>query len=568
MRRVRSHKVVSIKQFFYLAIGVVALNFLSSIYSFRIDLTEDKRYTIQPVTKDILNSIDDLVFIRVYLDGELPTGFVRMKRALAETLGEFKVIAGKHIQYEFANPYKQSQPKNLEKYFRQLYDKGLQPTNVHVKDKDGGMTQRIIIPGCVVSYKGKEVAVNLLRNNPGLSGDENINLSIQNFEYALADAISRVINENRQSIAFIQGHGEFDEFETGDIERELSLYYNVQRVQINGDPEALKPYKTIIIAGPAKVFPEADKLVIDQFIMSGGRTLWFIDPVQISIDSLSAGASTLAFVNQHNLDDMLFRYGVRLNPMLLQDLQCAVIPVNASQAGQEPRFVPAPWLYYPLLVPPSTNPITKGLNLVLSKFASPLDTVGLNPEVKKEFLLYSSSESRLIKVPALVNLNQVSKGISRYEFTSRNIPVAVELKGQFTSNFRNRPLGIILPNHSIDFRDKSEFTKMIVVADADIIRNDVQRRPNGAYVIPLGYDRFTQQTFGNKELVVNMVKYLCDDNGLLNLRNRDVKLRLLDRKKVVQERTAWQLVNMIIPSLLLVLFGISWHYIRKRRYTR
>lgn len=568
MRRVRKYNVVSIKQFFYLAIGVVALNFLSSIYSFRIDLTEDKRYTIQPVTKDILNSIDDLVFIRVYLDGELPTGFVRMKRALAETLGEFKVIAGKHFQYEFVNPYKQSQPKNLERYFRQLYDKGLQPTNVHVKDKDGGMTQRIIIPGCVVSYKGKEVAVNLLRNNPGLSGDENINLSIQNFEYALADAISRVTNDSRQSIAFIQGHGEFDEFETGDIERELSLYYNVQRVQINGDPEALKPYKTVIIAGPGNVVPEADKLVIDQFIMSGGRTLWFIDPVQISIDSLSAGASTLAFVNQHNLDDMLFRYGVRLNPMLIQDLQCAVIPVNTSQAGQEPRFVPAPWLYYPLLVPSSTNPITKGLNLVLSKFTSPLDTVGLNPEVKKVFLLHSSSESKLIKVPALVSLNQVSKGISRYEFTSRNIPVAVELKGQFTSNFRNRPLGSILPNHRIDFREKSAFTKMIVVADADIIRNDVQRRPNGAYVIPLGYDRFTQQTFGNKELVVNMVKYLCDDNGLLNLRNRDVKLRLLDRKKVVQERTTWQLVNMIIPSLLLVLLGILWHYVRKRRYTR
>lgn len=568
MRRVRSYKVVSIKQFFYLVIGIAALNFLSSIYSFRIDLTEDKRYTIQSVTKDILNSIDDLVFIRVYLDGELPTGFVRMKRALDETLGEFKVITGKRIRYEFVNPYKQSQPKNLEKYFRQLYEKGLQPTNVHVKDKDGGMTQRIIIPGCIVSYKGKEVAVNLLRNNPGLSGDENINLSIQNFEYALADAISRVTNDSRQSIAFIQGHGEFDEFETGDIERELSLYYNVQRVQINGDPDALKPYKTIIIAGPGKVFPEADKLVIDQFIMSGGRTLWFIDPVQISIDSLSAGASTLAFVNQHNLDDMLFRYGVRLNPMLIQDLQCAVIPVNASQAGQEPRFVPAPWLYYPLLVPPSTNPITKGLNLVLSKFASPLDTVGLNPEVKKEFLLYSSPESKLIKVPALVSLNQVSKGISRYEFTVRNIPVAVELKGQFTSNFRNRPLGSIMPNHHISFRDKSEFTKMIVVADADIIRNDIQRRPNGAYVIPLGYDRFTQQTFGNKELVVNMVKYLCDDNGLLNLRNRDVKLRLLDRKKVVQERTTWQLVNMIIPSLLLILLGISWHYVRKRRYTR
>lgn len=560
-------KIKNIKTFAALMLMLLVVNGLSSFFYFRIDLTDDKRYTIQPVTREVLQGLDDIVVIRVYLDGELPVAFVRMKKALAETLSEFKEIAGEKIRYEFVNPYSTSGAKKQEQLFRQLADKGLVPTNVHVKDNEGAMIQRIIFPGCIITYRGKELAVNLLRNNPNLTGDENINLSIQNFEYAMVDAIDRVTIENRQRIAFIQGHGELDEFETGDVERELAQYYEVSRLIINSDPEALKPYKTIIIAGPSRPMPEADKFIIDQFIMQGGRVLWFVDPVSVSIDSLSSGASSLAFMNQHNLDDMLFRYGVRLNPLLIQDIQCAVIPVNTALVGQEPRFVPAPWLYYPLLMPPADNPITKGLNLILSKFISPIDTVGLNDEVKKRILLSTSKVTKLVKIPALINLSQVSKGITRYEFQHSMLPVAIELQGNFKSNFRNRPINSILPNGTINFVEKSHFTKMIVVADADIIRNDIQRRPNGAYVIPLGYDRFTQQTYGNKELVTNMVKYLCDDSGLLDLRSRDIKLRLLDRKRAVGERLYWQLVNMVIPSLILVIAGIVWNLVRRKKYT-
>lgn len=560
-------KMKNVKTFAALLLIVFVANVLSSYFYFRIDLTEDKRYTIQPVTRDVLEGLDDIVVIRVYLDGELPVAFVRMKKALAETLREFKVIAGEKIRYEFVNPYSIPGAKKQEQLFRQLADKGLVPTNVHVRDNEGAMIQRIIFPGCIITYRGKELVVNLLRNNLNLTGDENINLSIQNFEYAIVDAIDRVTIKNRQRIAFIQGHGELDEFETGDIERELAQYYEVSRVIINGDPDALKPYKTIIVAGPSRPMPEADKLIIDQFIMQGGRVLWFVDPVSISIDSLSSGASTLAFINQHNLDDMLFRYGVRLNPLLIQDIQCAVIPVNTALVGQESRFVPAPWLYYPMLTPPADNPITKGLNLILSKFISPIDTVGLNYDVKKRILLYTSRETKLVKIPALISLSQVSKGIARYEFQHSMLPVAVELQGIFKSNFRNRPISSLIPNGTIDFVQESRFTKMIVVADADIIRNDIQRRPNGAYVLPLGYDRFTRQTYGNKELVVNMVKYLCDDNGLIDLRSRDIKLRLLNRKRIVSERLYWQLINMVLPSLILVVSGIVWNFARRKKYT-
>ena len=541
--------------------------FLSNIFYLRFDLTSEKRYTLQDVTKRTLKDLNDAIYIKVYLDGDLPIGLNRMKKALTETLDEFRVIAGKNIQYEFINPSESANTKERQKVYNQLYENGLQPTNIQQNDKEGGSSQKLVFPGLIMSYGGREVPVNLLKNIPGLSADENINLSIQNFEFALVDGLMKLTTETRPKIAFIQGHGEFDEFQTGDIEKALSEYYDIDRVAIRGNIDVLKPFQTVIIAGTNQPMPEADKIVIDQFVMNGGRVLWFIDPVQVSIDSLSKGASTLAYVNQHNLDDMLFRYGARLNPMLIQDLQCAVIPVNMALAGQEPKFVPAPWVYYLLLAAPTNHPVTRNLNLIHSQFASPVDTVGGSSAIKKQYLLYTSMNGKVLQVPLFVSLSQVNQRINEREFRISNIPVAVELSGEFQSVFRNRPLSGYNNGQPFEFKDKSAFTRMIVVADADIIRNDVQRRPNGAYVIPLGYDRFTNQTFGNKELVMNMVRYLNDDEGLMNLRSRDFKLRLLDRKAIIQSRLKWQLINMLIPSAVLIIGGFVWLYIRRRKYT-
>ncbi|HPN21598.1 MAG TPA: gliding motility-associated ABC transporter substrate-binding protein GldG [Tenuifilaceae bacterium] len=542
--------------------------FLSNIFYLRFDLTSEKRYTLQDVTKRTLKDLNDAIYIKVYLDGDLPIGLNRMKKALTETLDEFRVIAGKNIHYEFVNPSESANTKERDKVYNQLYEKGLQPTNIQQNDKEGGSSQKLVFPGLIMNYAGREVPVNLLKNIPGLSADENINLSIQNFEFALVDGLMKLTTETRPKIAFIQGHGEFDEFQTGDIEKALSEYYDIDRVAIRGNIDALKPFQTVIIAGTNQPMPEVDKIVIDQFVMNGGRVLWFIDPVQVSLDSLSKGASTLAFVNQHNLDDMLFRYGARLNPMLIQDLQCAVIPVNMALAGQEPKFVPAPWVYYPLLAAPTNHPVTRNLNLIHSQFASPVDTVGGNSAIKKQYLLYTSMNGKVLQVPMFVSLSQVNQRINEREFRISNIPVAVELSGEFQSVFRNRPLSGYNNGQPFEFKDKSVFTRMIVVAGADIIRNDVQRRPNGAYVIPLGYDRFTNQTFANKELVMNMVRYLNDDEGLMNLRSRDFKLRLLDRKAILQSRLKWQLINMLIPSAILVIGGFVWLYVRRRMYTR
>lgn len=547
---------------------IAIIGYISELVHWRIDLTSEKRYTLSKVTKEMLSNLNDLIYIRIYLDGDLPIGFKRMQKSLTETLDEFRVYARSNLQYEYINPMEGQNPKARQKIINDLYEKGLKPTNIQDRDSEGGTTQKLVIPGALVSYRGKEVALNLLRNNAGLSGEENINLSIQNFEFGLVDAIRKLSIDSLPKVAFIQGHGELDQYETGDIERGLSEYYDVYRVEINGDVKALDPYSVVIVAGPTQPIAEPDKFVIDQYIMGGGKVLWFVDPVKVSIDSLSSGSTTLAFMNQHNLDDMLFRYGVRLNPKLIQDMQCALIPVNTSLAGQEPRFVPAPWVYYPLLSAPSGNPITRNLNLIRSQFVSPLDTLGGDGSIKKTILLRTSQYTRSLQVPLFVSLEQVSRSPLERDFNQSNLPVAVLLEGVFESNFRNRPLRGYNHGRPFNFREASETTRMIVVADADIIRNDVRRRPDGAYVMPLGFDRYSNQTFGNKELVLNMVKYLDDQIGLMELRKRDIKLRLLDKKKILQSRLKWQLINLVIPSALLILGGIAWFAIRRRLFAR
>lgn len=564
----RIEKKRNITQLLIAITSIIVVSYISSIVYWRVDLTSEKKYTLSSVTKSTLKGLNDAVYFKVYLDGDMPIGFKRMQKSLKESLDEFRVYAGENVQYEFVNPSESTDPKVRETILKDLIAKGLEPTNIQVREKDGGKAQKLLYPGILISYKGREIAVNLLHNNPALSGDENINLSIQNFEFYLIDAIIKLSTEKLPKLAFILGHGELDQYESGDIDKSLSEYYETFRVEINGDISALDPYKVVIIAGPTTPIPEADKLVIDQFIMKGGKVLWFVDPVLVNVDSLSTGATTLANFNQHNLDDQLFRYGVRLNPSLIQDLQCAVIPVNASLPGQDSKFVPSPWVYYPLISSSPKSPITRNLNMVKTQFISPIDTVGGNPNIKKTILLTTSPSSRILNIPMFVSLEEINRSPLQRDFRHANIPVAVLLEGRFESVFQNRPLSKLNHGHSFELKPNSELTNMIVVSDADMIRNDVRRRADGAYISPLGFDRFTKQTYGNKELVMNMVKYLDDDSGLMNLRVRDFKLRMLDKKKIAESSLKWQLINLITPSAILILGGLIWLYIRKRKYTR
>ena len=550
--------------------SIVIICFISEFAYWRFDLTSEKRYTLADITKQKLKKLDDVVYLKIYLDGDLPIGLQRMQKAIKETLSEFRAYGKENIQYEFINPSESTNPKEREAVFKDLFNKGIEPTNVQISDKQGGNAQKLIFPGAIVSYKGKEIPLNLLHNNPGLSHDENINLSIQNFEFELIDAIIKLSTDKLPKLAFLLGHDELDQYETGDIDKKLSEYYDVYRVEINGDITALDPYNVVIIAGPQKKIPESDKIVIDQYIMKGGKVLWFIDPISVSIDSLSRGSTTLAFIRDLNIDDQLFRYGVRLNPALIQDMQCAFIPVNTSLSGQEPKFEPAPWVYYPLLTSSESNPITRNLNMIQTKFISPIDTVGGNKLIKKTVLLKTSSFTKVLRVPLLVNLSEISKTPTQREFNGFSIPVAILLEGTFESVFKNRPIAKYNHEKPFSFIETSPNSRMIVVSDADIIRNDVRRRPDGsgALISPLGYDRYSRQTFGNRDLVLNMVKYLDDDIGLMSLRSRDFKLRMLDKKKVRESRVTWQLVNLLLPSGLLICGGLIWLRFRKKKYTR
>lgn len=557
----------SIVEFTLFVLSLVLLGYILNFKFLRLDLTSEKRYTLSNVTRSVVADLDDVVYVKVYLDGDLPIGFKRMQRALKETLDEFRVFGPTTFHYEFIDPSASSSKDVRDAELRHLHDLGLEPTNVQERNPKGGTTQRIIFPGAIVSYKGREAVVNLLNNNPALSGDENINISIQEFEFKLISTIIRLKPDVLPKLAFVHGHGQLDELETGDIVQDLSQQFEVHRVILGGEVGGLDPYAVVIMAGPTKKVSESDKLVLDQYIMGGGKVLWFIDGVNVSIDSLSHGATTLAFPNQHNLDDILFRYGARVNYNLIQDMQCAVIPINIALEGQTPRFAPAPWVYFPLLNAPDNNPITRNLNLIKSQFASTVDTVGLNPEVSKRFLLRTSDYSRLLNVPLYINLRQIESSPLERDFNLSFLPVAVLLEGIFPSAFTNRPLASFNNGHPFQFRDHSIPTQMIVVSDAYIIRNDVSRRGDGAYISPLGYDRYTNQTFGNKELVLNMVNYLYNDTELINLRGREFKLRLLDRKAILESRVKWQIINLTLPPLILLAIGAIWLFIRRRRHT-
>ncbi len=547
---------------------VVVINFIASLTFFRIDLTSDKRHSISPQSKQILRELKDYVNITVYLDGEMPIGFKKLEQNLKEMLDEFQVYGGSNFRFHFVNPSESSDPKERDNMYKSIYQRGVLPINIHEKDVEGGSSEKIVFPGAIVNYRGKEVPVNFLTNVPGLSGDENLNRSAQNLEYNIINAIEKMSLDSLPKIAFIDGHGELREAQVGDISQELSSYYNLSRVTIDGNPSALNGYKLAIVAGGTKPWPEVDKLVLDQFIMKGGRVAFFIDPVTVSEDSLSRGSMTVAMVNNLNLEDMLFTYGLRVNPVLLQDMQCAVIPVNVSLAGERPNFVPAPWYYYPLFQPSNGSAITRNLNLVESKFCSTLDTLHAVTEVTKTVLLASSPYSRTLTAPLIVSLEQIRNSPLKYEFYQKHLIAAVLEEGHFKSVFRNRMASEYLGSNTIPMRDSSFNTKIAVVADADIIRNEVKVRPDGVSIVPLGYDKYTNQTYGNKDFVKNLVSYLADERDLISLRNRELKLRLLDRNKVLSERTKWQLINVALPSVVVMLFGVIFIYFRRRKYAK
>ena len=557
----------NIRHFIILLCGIVLTGLVSSKYFFRIDLTAEKRYTLSPETKQVLRQLDAPLYIDIFLDGDLPVQFRKFRKSIREMLDDFRTYSGSRIIYSFHDPNDAYDAQEREENFAILEEWGVRRTTIFRTNNDGSQTQQNIFPGAMFYYKDRHSSVNLLNANTSIHWEMRLNASFEMLEYELIKTIDKLNADSINHVAFIYGQGELNRAETFDLGMEFSNFYEVKRQVIDGNLDALDPYSAIIIAKPQDVFEEKDKFVIDRYIMRGGRVMWLIDGSYVNTDSLYNLSMTFALPVELNLDDMLFTYGVRVNQGVVQDIVSNEIAITLTDDSAQPTL--APWLYYPLVEPSQNHPITRNLDFVWLRYPSYIDTVGLNSEISKSVLLQTSPLSRIRGLPAMINLNEVHQTPQRQNFNSPDLIAAVLLEGNFPSVYRNRNARNMFPDLQEQQAEKSVETKMIVVADGDIARNDVRNTPQGlAPSNPLGFDRLTRLTFANKEFLVNSLNYLTDDAGLMHMRNREFKLRLLNKQKVADERLKWQIINLVLPLLLLFAGGTAYNKWRRHVYGR
>lgn len=527
-------------------LALVVANLLMQHVVVRWDMTNDQRYSIAPTTKELLQQLDAPVQITILLDGELNAGFLRLQRATIELIEELGVVKGTEISYRIST-------ENIPQ--------GITPTLIHERTHKGQTAQTTIYPYALITYKGRTTIVELLRNNRGLSGEENLNNSIENLEFAFVEALHALTRNSVEKIAFLEGHGELDERDVYDLSQALSYYYQIDRGTLGNQAGVLDEYKAVIIADPQQPFSESDKYILDQYLMQGGRILWVVNGVRFSSETLSQSGMTPVIPLELNINDMLFRYGVRVNPVLVQDLQCLPLPVDVSTDPQQPNWQPMPWTYAPLLLTSQASPITRHLMQVSATMASAIEFVGGEDGLKKTTLLATSSNSKLTTTPAKVDLSLFNGAEQDFQYAF--IPVAASIEGVFTSLFAH-----LLPPEGVELhaplRKQSEVTKQVVVAAGSTIRNEWQQ----GQPLPLGYDRYTQTQFGNRDFMVNAVLYLTDDTGWMSLRQKQITLRLINDQRAREARITAQVISIIIPLLILSLVGIGVTIVRRQKYTK
>lgn len=528
--------------------AVVLVNVLVHHFAVRWDMTNDRRYSIAPTTRALIQSLDAPLQVTILLDGELNAGFQRLQRATIEMVEELEAIGYWQLGIEY-------------RVSAEEVPKGLSPTVIHERTHKGQTAQTTVYPYALITYKGKTAVVELLRNNRGLSGEENLNHSIENLEFAFVEAIHSLARESVEKIAFLEGHGELSEAEVFDLSQALSHYYQIDRGTLGNETGVLDEYRAVIIADPQLPFSEKDKYILDQYLMQGGRILWVVNGVRFSEQTLSENGMTPVIPLELNISDMLFRYGVRINPALVQDLQCLPMPVDVSDNPQQPNWQPMPWTYAPLLLTSQASPITRNIMQVSATMASCIDFVGGEDGLQKTTLLATSSNSKLTGTPATVDLSLFNGTESEFQYAF--VPVAASIEGVFPSLYAH-----LLPPEDLrlhaSLRKTSEPTKQIVVAAGSTIRNEWQQ----GQPLPLGYDRYTQTQFGNRDFMVNAVLYLTDDTGWMALRQKQITLRLLNDQRAREERITAQVVSIILPLTILAIIGIAVIGIRKKRYTK
>ena len=527
-------------------VALVLMNVLVHQFVCRWDMTDDKRYTISHPTKELLRSLDSPLTVTVLLEGELNAGFTRLQKAASELLSEFSIYTTERIE---------SRPLGVSLV------QGLDPIVIHERTHKGKMAQTTVYPYAIVEYKGKKRLVNLLQNQRGLSGEENLNNSIENLEYSMVEAIRGLAQTKVEKVVFLEGHGELEEHDVYDLTQLLAQYYQVDRGCLGNEAGVLDGYAAVIIADPQLPFSEEDKYILDQYIMQGGRVLWVVNGVKFSSDFLASQGATPIVALDLDINDMLFRYGVRIRHGLVQDLQCLPVPVDVSTNPQQPNWQPMPWTYAPLLLTSQQSPITRNIAQLTATMASAVELVGGEDGIRKEVLLATSSASKLTAVPAQVNLSMGVDDEQSYQYAY--IPVAVSLEGEFSSLYAHlgAPESIVA---SAPTRKASVPTRQIVVAAGSAIRNEWQQNQP----LPLGYDRYTKTQFGNRDFMLNAVLYLTDNEGWLQLRQKEITLRLLNDKRAQTARIQAQVMSMVIPLAILGLLGGVIVLMKKRKYVK
>lgn len=521
---------------------------LSYVWVVRWDMTDDKHYSLSEASKTLLKQTDAPIEVTVLLDGDLNAGFRRLRKATLETIEELDVYADIKVKGD-----------GLKVKGDSL---GLSPIVIHEREQNGKTAQTTVWPYALMEYKGRKAVVTLLKNTRGLSGEENLNASIEQLEFAFMEALHLLQQTETPRIAILEGHGEPDEAHTYDLMSALSKYFQVDRGQIAGDEvdvHILDGYKAVIIANPQTAFSDTERFVIDQYIMRGGAVLWALNGVRFSEQVLQSEGFTPILPLELGLTEMLFKYGVRVNPALVQDFQCLPIPVNVSSDPSQPNLQPMPWTYAPLLLTSQGSPITKNMGQVMSTFVSPIDAVGGEDAIEKRVLLATSTASRVTATPGEVNLSDMNPDVKAFVY--QYVPVAVSLEGVFTSAFAHRmiPEGVQTDEA---IRKTGLKTRQVVIGSGSVLLNEVQKNQ----ALPMGYDRYSGMQFSNRDFISNAVLWLTDSEGLISLREKTVALQLLNDQRAHEKRAQIQTISVVVPIAILALIGGIVFVIRKKKY--
>jgi len=550
---------------------LIFVNILANAFYGHIDLTEDKRFTLTKATKQQIKELEEVVFIESFLEGEFPSGFKRLQNALRELLNDFKSMSG-YVEYQFTDPLGGSVEQSNE-MIEGLGKVGILPVTLKVK-QDDGYSEKLIFPAVMVTYKGRSMPVNILENNTAslAPGQDQVvlNNSISLLEYKITNTIKKLKSLHKSKIALTEGHGELEPYQTARFDAALQQYYDVGRIHLDSFTMVdASQYRLLVVPKPRTAFSDKDKFKIDQYIMNGGKVIWLIDRLSADLDSLRLAGEYVPYDYPLNLEDVLFRYGVRIEPNMVQDLRSSRIPLQVGMVGNAPQFDLRPWYYHPIIFPKIDNPhpIVKNLDGIDFKFVSTIDTIKTKTPVKKTILLTTSEKSRMQYAPSRLSFDITREAPPVERFNKPHQPVAVLLEGVFPSLYENRVtenMGKMLEEIGQPFRPESKPTKMLIVSDGDVIRNAINKKENK--IEPLGYNPYERYTFANKDFLLNAVEYLLDTDGVIASRSKEVRLRLLNKTKAREEKTKWQLVNIALPLLLLGIFGGAFTFLRRRRY--